>query len=149
MQESCRISALTTAAPEQIKVIFFCFFSSCTHTFAENTVRLTVTCVKFNYGLAVDALCVTQGDWEGAAARRRLCRQQQTQITVAWAAARSWACATTQPTDAPRAACGHSSSHTLFTCLPPSLSLHSGQWKKECNRRCWTLPSIIHVLLLK
>lgn len=141
----------------QIKMSWFlgagwgwgCFFSGCTRTFAENTVRLTVTCVKFNYGPAVDALCVTQGDWKGAAARRRLCRQQQTQITVAWAAARSWACAITQPTDTPRVAYGHSSSHTLFTRLPPSLSLHSGQWEKECNRHCWTLLSIIHVLLLK
>lgn len=37
-------------------------FSRYTHL-AENTVKLTVTCVKFNYRPAVDALCVTQGDW--------------------------------------------------------------------------------------
>lgn len=143
MQESCRIAALTSTAPEQIEMIFYFFlFPSCMRIFVENTVRLTVTCVKFNYGPAVDALCVTQGDWEGAAAAgRRLCRQQQTQITMVWAAARSWACAITQPTDAPR--------DTLCPRLPLSISLHSGQWKRECSRHCWTLLSIIHVLLLK
>lgn len=46
---------------------------------AENTVQLTETCVKFNYGPAADALCVTQGDWEEAAARRRLCRRTSEQ----------------------------------------------------------------------
>lgn len=30
---------------------------------AENTVKLTVTCVKFNYRPTVDALHITQGEW--------------------------------------------------------------------------------------
>ena len=79
------------------------------HTFAENAVKLTVICVKFNYGPAVDAFCVTQGDWREAAARWQPCRQQRAQITMAWAAAKSRDSAITQPTNTPRAAHGHSS----------------------------------------
>lgn len=60
-------------------------------------------------------LC-NSGRLEEAAARWRPCRQQRAQITMAWAAAKSWDSAITQPTNTPRAAHGHSS-QTLSTRL--------------------------------
>lgn len=78
-----------------------------------------------------------------AAARWRPCRLQQTQITMAWAAAKSWA-----------AAHRHSKSNSWSLIadalqLSPSRSAQSGQWKREGNTHCWPLLSIIHVLLRK
>ena len=89
---------------------------------AENTVKLTVTCVKFNYRPAVDALCVTQGDWRKRQPGGDPVGSSWAQITMAWAAAKSRDSATTRPTDTPRAAHGHST-HALSTRLSLSLSL--------------------------
>lgn len=85
------------------------------------------------------------GRLEEAAARWRPCRQHRAQITIAWAAAKSWDSAITQPTNTPRAAHGHSS-QTLSTRLS-LVALRSVE--RDCNTHCWPLPSIIHVLLLK
>ncbi|KAF3688835.1 Ras-specific guanine nucleotide-releasing factor 1 [Channa argus] len=58
----------------------------------------------------------SKGRLEEVAARWRPCRQHRAQITIAWAAAKSWDSAITQPTSTPRAAHGHSS-QTLSTHL--------------------------------
>lgn len=78
-----------------------------------------------------------------SAARWRPCRLRQTKITMAWAAAKSWA-----------AAHRHSKSNSWSLIadtlqLSPSRSAQSGQWKSEGNTHCWPLLSIIHVLLRK
>lgn len=62
------------------------------------------------------------GRLKEAAARWRPCRQQRAQITMAWAAAKSWVSAITRPTNTPRAAHGHSS-QTLSASRSLALSL--------------------------
>lgn len=120
-------------------------FSRYTHL-AENTVKLTEACVKFNYRPAVDALCVTQGD------RRK--RQPGGDPVGSSEHKSQW------PGPLPRAGILPSRSPpTLQEQLmvthhrrSPRVSLSLSALRsveRECNTHCWPLRSIIHVLLLK